>query len=291
MDNLGLIIRIARENAGLTRKQLAERTGLAVVTIGQYERGGRHPRAYHLQLLADALGISMQTFSPEFLEQPYIPSEGNYGSLSGRYIPDPSEQRIPGVDDDEPPSGWDILDPSEQHSPGVDDDEPIIKFGSDLGENIRIARQAAGMTQAQLAEQAGVAMGTIQLYESGRRRRPLVRHLQRIAEIFGVSLYELAPSNDLQGGGKTIRVHDKAELSEKIRQTVEVAYLERHHRNQWLRFITRDGKETLYFHGKLNEILYDLTPESIELVSDFAELIRQREAEYFRRSDPPDETK
>lgn len=246
MNDLGKIIKKARENARLTQRQLAEKTGLATVTIGQYERGGRNPGGPQLQLLADALGVSVQIFSPQFWEAPYIP--------------DPTEQYIPGVDDEE------------------DDESLEIQFGPNLSENIRIARKAAGLTQTQLAEQTGVALGTIQQYESGRRRRPRIQHLQRLAEVFGVSVYELAPRYQLT------QTDDEDEATEKTKLDIERADLGYHHRNQWLYLMTQDGKETRYLHSRLNDVLYDMTPEAIELVTDFAEFMKQREAEYLRKN-------
>ena len=247
MDDLGSMIKLARERAGLTRKQLAEKTGLAVVTIGQYERGVRNPKEPQLRLLADALGVTTDLFSQ--LDEPYIP------------------------------------DPVDPESPLVDDNEsiclPIIEYGPNLGENIRSARKASRMTQAELAKRVGVSLRTIQQYESGLRR-PRVGHLKRLADIFGTSAYKLA-QNDKATQADNIP-------TEKIRLKVEDAYLEKFHGSQWLRVMTQDGKETLHFYGKLNEILSEMTPESVELVADFAEFVRRREAEYFRRSNSPPKT-
>ena len=44
MSNEGDYIKIARQKAGLTQKQLAEKVGLATITIQQYERNLREPR-------------------------------------------------------------------------------------------------------------------------------------------------------------------------------------------------------------------------------------------------------
>lgn len=265
MDNFGLVLRIAREHAGLTQTQLAEKAGLATVTIGQYERGGRRPKAPQLQRLADALGVPVQVFDPQFIEQPQIPAQ------SERYIPDPSERYIPGVDD--PIDSEDYIG-SECWGNEPEDEPPIIGFGPNLGENIQIARKAAGLTQTQLGELIGVSLGTIQQYESGRRRRPRVQHLQRLAEVFGVSVYDLAPKYD------SAQIDDETPRL-KTRLEVEVAYLEDHHRNQWLDLMTRDGAKRRYFHGELTDILYEMTPETIELVTAFAKFMKQQEAEYF----------
>ena len=53
--NRGELIKTARKNKGLTQKQLAEKTGLAVVTIQQYERNLRQPRLENIQKIAEAL--------------------------------------------------------------------------------------------------------------------------------------------------------------------------------------------------------------------------------------------
>ena len=242
MDTLGPMLKTYREKAGLTRKQLAEKTGLAVVTIGQYERGVRHPKEPQLRLLADALDVPW-----DLLYQIDTP-----------FIPDPNDTWI------------------------TDDVNIGLQLGPDLGENIRTARKALRMTQAKLAEQVGVSLRTIQQYESGLRR-PRIQHLKRLAEIFSVSAYELAPYD------KATQSNDDTP-TERIRLQVDAVYLEQYYSNQWLRIVTQDGQESLHFYGELNKILSEMTPESIELVTDFAEFIQRREAEYFRRHNSPAET-
>lgn len=274
MYDLNWVIRTIREEKGMTRKELAEKTGLAAVTIGQYERGVRRPKGQQLQLLADGLGVPVKMLSPQYISN---------------YLPDKSELPMPGDDD----YGADYEGEGDEDDDynGEDTSSPIIQsgcrgqlsFGPNLGENIRIARQAAGMTQKQLAEKIGVAPVTIQQYES-ERRRPRIQQLQRLAEVFEVSVYDLVPSphidweRALQSGVLT-----DSEPVEKTKLQVEVAYLEKHHRNQWLSLMTQDGKENRYFYGKLNDILYELTPEAIEVVTAFAEFMKQREAEHFNK--------
>lgn len=55
--NIGERIKAARTKAGLTQAQLAERTGVAMITISQYERGIRQPRMEQLRKIAFALGL------------------------------------------------------------------------------------------------------------------------------------------------------------------------------------------------------------------------------------------
>ena len=53
----GAIIRSARINAGLTQEQLAKKSGVATITIRQYELGKRKPRIDQLQKIANALNV------------------------------------------------------------------------------------------------------------------------------------------------------------------------------------------------------------------------------------------
>ena len=57
-EQIGTRIKDARTKAGYTQKELAERSGMATVTVQQYERGVREPRSGHLQRIADTLGIT-----------------------------------------------------------------------------------------------------------------------------------------------------------------------------------------------------------------------------------------
>lgn len=63
MSNEGDYIKIARQKAGLTQKQLAEKVGLATITIQQYERNLREPRLENLKKIAHALNIPPEDLS------------------------------------------------------------------------------------------------------------------------------------------------------------------------------------------------------------------------------------
>jgi transcriptional regulator with XRE-family HTH domain len=90
-------------------------------------------------------------------------------------------------------------------------------FYCDLGRAIRVARNAAGKSQEDVASQIGVTFQQIQKYETGKNRIP-VKHLVSISEYLEVPLSQLiAPSaNDAgfqalaaQFGGKEF--HDLIE--------------------------------------------------------------------------------
>ncbi len=64
--------------------------------------------------------------------------------------------------------------------------------GRGIGENIRRARKAAGMTQVELADMVGVSVGSIQGYEQ-ERYIPKGVNLRKIASALGIRYSELDP--------------------------------------------------------------------------------------------------
>ena len=62
--SVGGQIRKARKKAGLKQSELAEKLGLAVITIGQYERNQRQPRLEQLEAIAAALGTTVNWLLP-----------------------------------------------------------------------------------------------------------------------------------------------------------------------------------------------------------------------------------
>ena len=63
-----------------------------------------------------------------------------------------------------------------------------------VGEKIRIARQAAGLTQNQLAEKCGCACGTIHQYEANKRR-PSYAQLAKLAAALKIDVSDLVLEN------------------------------------------------------------------------------------------------
>lgn len=55
----GLTIKTVRKKSGLTQAQLAEKCGMATVTIRQYEAEKRQPRIEQIQAIATALGVDV----------------------------------------------------------------------------------------------------------------------------------------------------------------------------------------------------------------------------------------
>ena len=63
MKSVGGKIKAARKDIGLTQDQLAQKSGVATITIRQYETGKRQPRFEQLQKIADALEIPIAFFT------------------------------------------------------------------------------------------------------------------------------------------------------------------------------------------------------------------------------------
>lgn len=70
MDNayLGIIMRKERKKQGLTQADLAEKAGVATMTIRRYESGDRKPRLEEALKIAGALGLALEDlfYGPEF---------------------------------------------------------------------------------------------------------------------------------------------------------------------------------------------------------------------------------
>ena len=59
MNDYGKNIKEARKKAGLTQKELADASGVAKITIQQYEAGKRQPRLEQLMKIAEAMKIKV----------------------------------------------------------------------------------------------------------------------------------------------------------------------------------------------------------------------------------------
>lgn len=73
----GNMIQIARDKAGLSQKELAQKLGVSASMISQYENGLRFPKFTTIQRIAEALQVDFaELIPPDFLERLQIP-QGN----------------------------------------------------------------------------------------------------------------------------------------------------------------------------------------------------------------------
>ena len=79
-----------------------------------------------------------------------------------------------------------------------------------LGDRLRRARQAQGLTLSQVGAALGVSHAAVSRWETGRRA-PSLRLLQRLAAVLGVApgaLVDLDPSGPAEDGGGASLAHD-----------------------------------------------------------------------------------
>ena len=96
---------------------------------------------------------------------------------------------------------------------------------------IRLARDKAGMTQTQLATNAGVSQQAISAYETGRKD-PTVETLRRLVAGAGFELRLHLERMDLHDSSladylESLPPATRAEIEKKQRERVEAARLER----------------------------------------------------------------
>lgn len=77
------------------------------------------------------------------------------------------------------------------------------------GEKIKMARRKYRLTQRELAEKCGIATGTVQQYELGKRQ-PRVNQLVKISEALNISLLCLLGDDELDELKKPHMVNGKA---------------------------------------------------------------------------------
>ena len=69
--------------------------------------------------------------------------------------------------------------------------------GADIGERIAELREAAALTQVELAERARISPSTLSLIESGKVDRPHVSTIRKISRALGVEPRELREAGEL----------------------------------------------------------------------------------------------
>lgn len=82
------------------------------------------------------------------------------------------------------------MGPSEKKAAKAHGDDAAEKFRAALGERIVAARKARGMTQADLANAAGISLASLGGYES-KKREPHMSQAVRLAKALGMTVPEL----------------------------------------------------------------------------------------------------
>lgn len=77
MEKTGQLIKQARQNAGLTQPELAEKCGWGQSRISNYERGERDPGIDDLRLISKALGVDIYDLITKQTTSAITPSQSN----------------------------------------------------------------------------------------------------------------------------------------------------------------------------------------------------------------------
>lgn len=94
-----------------------------------------------------------------------------------------------------------------------------------LGKNIRKARKAAGLTQEELAQAAGIAKISVGQYERGQRE-PRLEQLLKISKALNVSIYALILPDDPGDPTASLYVEPPQQIAELLELMNEAGQLE-----------------------------------------------------------------
>ena len=92
----------------------------------------------------------------------------------------------------------------------------------DVGGRLKTLRQAAGLSQRQLAERAGVPHGQISMIETGRSS-PSVASLRRILGGLGITMSAFFAPDDAPGGQVFFRAGELTDLTGHLADGVHIA--------------------------------------------------------------------
>lgn len=79
---IGDKIKALRKANNLTQKELSQRSGIAEITIRQYERGDYQPKVEQIQKLAKGLSVPVEQLIPEEQLKANLMNEANWGLVS-----------------------------------------------------------------------------------------------------------------------------------------------------------------------------------------------------------------
>ena len=92
---------------------------------------------------------------------------------------------------------------------------------SRIGDNIKLYRKKAHLTQAELALKCGLATGTIQQYELGKRE-PKIEIIDKIASVLGIRVIDLMEHYTLQQYKKTNEYWENMKFPEEFEWTISI---------------------------------------------------------------------
>lgn len=186
-------IRALREERGYSLADFAQKAGISVSYLSEIERGAKKPSLQTMERIARALNVS----KAELVQLSYSSKGLNLGERlrllrqdRGLTLAEAAEEA--GIS----PSYLSEIErgavyPSTQTLKRLADSlgvpvSALVGEGGLLGAKLREAREQQGLTQAELAREAGVSPGLIGQIEHGRVQ-PSLETVEKIAKVLGVS--------------------------------------------------------------------------------------------------------
>ncbi|WP_053235960.1 helix-turn-helix domain-containing protein [Sandaracinus amylolyticus] len=96
-------------------------------------------------------------------------------------------------------------------------------YARELGERLKVAREAAGLTQQRAAADAEVDIGTLSKYELGKVAEPSMAKVRRLALLYGVRVEWLD-----SGDGPMKHGQERVERDDELGYPEIEAYIEAH---------------------------------------------------------------
>lgn len=188
----GQKIRQLREERGYSLQDLAQKAGVSVSYLSEIERGAKKPSLKTLERIAAALNIPREQLVEADLNRGLVLGQRlrllrERGGLSLSQFA--AQVRIS-------PSYLSEIERGNVY-PAVDTIKKLAEAlkvplstlwgqGESLGQKLRLAREEQGLTQAELAQAAGVSAGLIGQIEQGKVQ-PSLKTLEKLGAVLGIS--------------------------------------------------------------------------------------------------------
>ncbi|MCG8400934.1 MAG: helix-turn-helix domain-containing protein [Firmicutes bacterium] len=186
-------IRALREERGHTLQDLAKRANLSLSYLSEIERGSKRPSLKTIEKLAAALNVSKtQLIKGDITDTGLSPGDRirimrAEKNLSLQDMAQRAGISLSYLSDIERGTVYPALNTLKRIAGGLEVSVSSI-MGSEgsLGHKLKVLREEYGLTQAQLANLAGVTAGLIGQIEHSKVQ-PSLKTLEKLAEVMGVS--------------------------------------------------------------------------------------------------------
>lgn len=186
-------IRALREERGYTLQDLAKRAKLSLSYLSEIERGSKRPSLKTIEKLAGALNVpKTQLIEGEVTDTGLTLGEKiriirNEKNMSLQDLADKVGISLSYLSEIERGTVYPALNTLKRVAEGLGiPATALMGHEGTLGHKLKSLREEYGLTQAQLANLAGVTAGLIGQIEQGKVQ-PSLKTLEKLAEVMGVS--------------------------------------------------------------------------------------------------------